>query len=280
MATMTLTTGAFPIFASRNWINQDSVDYGTFTADEMSSLLERVIDGDPLSYWHGSSESDATTVTMTFQLMNRSVLTDRAFDLVCLQNINWKNFLGQYSTDGGSNWSTITGMDYQVATADNAETDLIVNIPAGITANAIKFSIYRTITANQQKKAGGIVVCQSAIQLAGGFADYKVDFEETIREMKLGDGTVSREYLLRSAASYERWGASFDCPIVTAAELSTLRTIKREGYPFIFIPEPGDNERDVYLCHFNGRWGHAYMNPVRSVGYMVPMKVKEVGTHV
>jgi hypothetical protein len=278
MATWNLATEAFPILASKNYVNQDAIDYGTFTADEMAAILSRVIDGDPLSYWQGSTADDTVTVTLTFSLMEGSALIARSPDLIVLQNMNWKNFVGQWSADG-STWSTIASLNYASGTADNAETDLLVNPSDIIGAKYIRFSVTKTITAGQKKKIGGIIVCLGTIQLSGGFLDYKVKFRESVRELELGDKTISREYVMRSAASYDFWGAQFDCPVVTKTELDTLRTIKAAGDPFILIPEPGDVKRDAYLCHFDGVWGHAYENPIRSVGYLVPMKVKEVGSH-
>jgi len=279
MSTLIMTAEGHPIFASRNWINQDSIDYGTFTVTEMDTLIDRLIDGDRFSYWQGTSESDAVTVTMNFDFRKGAVLQLRDFDLVILQNINWKNFLVEYSADNGASWATVTGLDYSVT--NNTATDIITNIAAGLNGHMFRINIYSTFasTPNAAKKMGGLIVCQSAIQLGGGFLDYKVKNRENIRENVLADGSLSREIIQRSATSYEFFGASFDCPIVTTAELALLRTIKREGYPFILIPEPGVAPYDAYLCHFDGAWGHAYENAVRSVGYAVPMKVKEVGTH-
>ena len=279
MATFTLTTEANPIFASKNYLNQDAIDYGTFTADEMSALLPRVIDGDPFSYWQGSTSSDLTTVVLTFSLNEGSAVVSRTIDLIVLQNINWKNFTGQWSPDG-INWTTITTLNYASGTADNAETDLIVN-PSDITSTAkyIRFNVTKTIVADSKKKCGGIIICAGVLQLAGGFEDYDIKYRESVRELELGDRTISREYVMRSAASYDFWGAGFTASIVTEAELLLLRQIKRAGNPFVFIPEPGENPRDAYLCHFDGAWVHKYENPVRSIGYSIKIKVKEVGSH-
>jgi len=279
MATWTITGDASPIFASKNYLTQDAVDSGTFTAEEMPALIKRVIDGDPFSYWQGTTAVDTDEVIVgPFSFNQGTSLISRTPDLVILQNINWKNFVGEYSTDGAT-WSTITGMNYASGVADNSLTDLIVNVTAGFTAKYVRFRATHTISANQKKKVGGIIVCAGVVQPAGGFMDYKVRFRESLREVELGDKSVSREYIFRSAASYEFWGASFKLVIATAAELALLRQIKREGDPFVFIPEPADRKQDAFLCHFDGPWGHAYENPVRSIGYEIPMKVEEVGSH-
>jgi len=279
MAVWTLTTEAYPIFASKNYLTQDAIDYGTFTAEEMTALISRVIDGDPFSYWQGSTAVDTDEVIVgPFSFNQGSALIARSPDLIILQNINWKNFVGEWSTDA-STWATITGLDYAFGVANNALTNLIVN-PSNISlAKYLRFRVTHTIVANAKKKVGGIIACLGVVQPAGGFMDYKVKNRESVREVELGDKTISREYIMRSGASYEFWGASFTLPIVTTAELALLRTIKRDGDPFVLIPEAGAIPGDAYLCHFDGAWGHEYENPVRSVGYSISVKVKEVGSH-
>jgi len=279
MASWTLTgDAAYPIFASKNYINQDGIDYGVFTATEMSALISRVIDGDPFSYWAGSSEDDTIEVTLTFSFYDGSLIIARTPDLLLLQNINWKNFVGEWSVNN-VDWTTITDLNYASGVADNAATDIIINPSDIVDAKYIRFRVLKTLVADQAKTVGGIIACLGAIQPAGGFLKYKVENREAVAELMLGDKTISREYTFRSATSYEFWGASFELPVLTTAELATMRTIKRAGEPFILIPEPGDNKRDAFQCHFDGKWSHSYENPVRSIGYRLKMKVKEVGSH-
>lgn len=279
MATWNLAAEALPIFGSKNYIGQDSIDYGTFTASEMSALVSRIVDGDPFSYWQGSTASDLTTVTLTFSFNEGSALIARAVDLIVLQNINWKNFVGEWSVDGIT-WTTISSLNYADGVANNAETDIIVN-PSDITSTAkfVRFSILKTITANQRKICGGVIVCAGVVQPAGGYSKDRTKYRESVRQLELGDKTISREYIMRSATDYEFWGLSFDLLNVTSAELLLLRGIKRGGLPFIFIPEPYDNKRNAYLCHFAKPWEHGYENEVRSVGHRIPMEVVEVGSH-
>ncbi len=279
MATWILTGDtAMPIFASKNYINQDSYDYGTFTASEMNALVDRIIDGDPLSYWVGSSELDGTEVVLTFSLNVGAALVGRTLDLLILQNINWKNFVGEWGTDG-INWNTIASLNYAVS--NNTATDLIVN-PSDITAaKYLRFRITNTLatTPNAKKKCGGIIAAIGVVQPAGGYADDKIRYRESVREVELGDGTLSREYVMRSAASYDFWGMAFTLLNVTAAELLLLRGIKVFGDPFVLIAEPADRPRESYLCHFDGAWVHEYENAIRSIGFRLGLKVKEVGSH-
>ncbi len=279
MATWTLTgDNAFPIFGSKNYINQDALDYGTFTAGEMNALVDRIIDGDPLSYWQGSVATDGTEVALTFSLNEGSALIARSPDLIVLQNINWKNFVGEWSTDGVT-WSTIALLNYASGVANNTLTDLIVNPSDILLAKYLRFRITHTISANSKKKCGGIIACAGVVQTAGGYNDDKIAYRESVREVVLGDGTLSREYIMRSAASYDFWGMALNLINVTAAELLLLRGIKAAGDPFIIIPEPVDQPRSAYLCHFDGAWKQEYENTIRSQGFRLALKIKEVGSH-
>jgi hypothetical protein len=279
MASWVLATEAFPIFGSKNYLNQDTVDYGTFTATEMQALLERVIDGDPFSQWVGSSSSDLTSVVLTFSFNEGSTLCARTPDLIILQNINWKNFVVEWSTNG-TTWSTVSTLNYADGVADNAATDIIVNPSDVILAKYLRITITKTITADAKKRLGGLIVCSGVVQLSMGFLDFQVDYYEPgTAEIELGDGSLSHESTPRSATSDDFWGAKFDCPFAARSELLLLRGIKRGGEPFILIMEPGDNKGEAYLCHFVGRWGHEYENPVRPAGFAIPMKVREVGSH-
>lgn len=279
MATWTLTGDtAYPIFASKNYINQDSFDYGTFSASEMNALIDRVIDGDPESYWQGSVATDGTEVVLTFSLNEGASLIARSPDLLILQNINWKNFVGEWSTNG-VDYTTIASLNYAFGFANNSASDLIVNPSDILLAKFLRFRITHTILANQKKKCGGIIACLGSLQNSGGYSDDKIKYRESVREVMLGDGTLSREYIMRSATSYDFWGMSLNLLNVTTAELAVLRGIKAFGDPFIFIPEPADRPRDAYLCHFEGVWGQEYENPVRSIGFRLAIKLKEVGSH-
>lgn len=271
---------AYPIFATRNWLSKETIDYGTFTASEMQALLHRVLDGDRYSYWQGETFDDAVSVVIQMSLQMRTAQVYRPFNLVILQNINWKHFLGEYFDEDASAWVTITGLDYREGTAANAAADIIVALPASVSGNEVRFTVDKTIIADEAKRVGNIIVCESVVQLSSGFLDYKPGYNENVNRLKMGDGSQFIEYSGRSAASHELWKASFDAPYATLAELLLLRAIKRGGLPFILIPEPANRPDEAYQCIFDGAWpGHAYQHPIRELGYLIPLRVIEVGKH-
>lgn len=265
---------AYPIFASRNWLSQETIRYGTFTAGEMQALFHRVLNGDRYSYWQGENANDTISVVLRMSFQQRTAQVYRLFNLVILQNINWKNFLGEYFDETAQGWVTIPGLNYQAGTADNAAEDMIVALPASVSGNEVRFTVLKTIVPNALKRCGNIIVCESVVQLSSGFLNFKPGYDETVNRLRMGDGSQFVEYVGR-----ELWKAAFDAPYASRAELLALRGIKRGGAPFVLIPEPANNPDEAYQCLFEGSWAHAYQHPIRTLGYLIPVQVLEVGKH-
>ncbi len=275
---VTLAPNAYPLFAGPNLISTDTKKYGTFSCTSMSSLLSRIIDGDPFSQWNSSVASDATTEVFVFSFNKRTAVVTKSFDIVLLQNINWKNFLVEYSADN-STYTTVPGLDYQVGVANNTETDVIVNPGLIETAKYIRVTVYSTFasTPNATKVWGGIVVCLAAVQLTFGFLNFKEVPREVVRTVTLGNGAKSLEFIRRSATDFQHWGSTFDCIFTIEAELLALKALKRSSDPFILIMEPGDYPGKAYQCWFDGPLSPAFAHPRRALGYAIPIKVMEVG---
>lgn len=278
MATFDLTVSGGALVGSKNYVNSDAKDYGTFTVTSMSSLLPRVIDGDRDSYWQSETGSDATTEVMTFSFNSRSAVVSRTFDLLAFTNINWKNFLVESSTDAAA-WTTVTGLDYQVGVADlsSAITDLIVNVTAGVTASYLRVSIYRTQTANAKKILGGIWVFAGVVQLGMDKYDKSYITRGNVKDQVRGDGSLSVEYIFRSAASYEFYSSTVRFPFVSTANRLLLRNVRRDGDPFVFVPFPQGIPRDVFLCLFKGDWKEPYASSYTGAGFNLEAVIEETG---
>lgn len=274
--TFSTATSAGPIFGSKNYLNNETETYGTFTATEGQILLTRVLDGDRASIWQGSSESDSTTVTLTFSLQQKSAIVSRTIDMFAFLNINWAKFTVKSSPDGSA-YTLITGLDF--SSTANTATDLIVNIPAGIATKYIQIAITTTLTADQRKKCGAIFACLGAVQLANGLESYNVKAPPrgNLRRQVMADGTERREYVKYSGASHRFYEASFELQIATQAELNSLRTIERDGEPICFFSQPGDLTRDVHQVWLDGNFSDTYETPILSQGYRIPIKVRDVG---
>ena len=277
-----LTATARPIFASRSRVNTDSKDFGTLSADSMQALVRRLVDGDPLSIYHSAIADDSETVTITASFHVRGLLTSQTFDLVALQNINLKNFLLQFSDDGGDTYNTVPGFDFRVGVADNAETDIIKETLSGsplspITANFMRLSMFRTIGLEDLKRIGGIYMCQSTLQTLRGMRNYDKRFRQTKTTHRAGDGSISEDQIKRSATSYEHYGASVRFAPLPRSERDTVREIKRVGDQFTWIPEAFDVPRDVFTVRMPGAWRDRYVSRAKVAGYELKFNLEEAG---
>jgi hypothetical protein len=278
---LSVAAGAKPAFFSKNWINQDSIDYGTFTASEMQALLSRVIDGDPLSYWHDSSATDGTEVTLTFSLQDLGLLASRAVDLVLFQNINWKNFVAEYSTDGGANYTPFSGGNYASGLSPAvayASSDLQLALPAQVTGvQYIRVRITHTQTANQAKKLGGVVAAALVLQASVGDGSMADEHREVTDVVILGNGNETHDYTMRSAQSYIWWGRSVLFRGLTKTEVDTLYAVKVGGEPFVYYPRPGDDVRAAYLCLMSADgWKPKPLSKYLAAGYDLALSLREV----
>jgi|GEM_PF-3003117 len=276
MATVSLAANAYPVFGSINYVNNETKTYGTFTASENQSLLHRVLDGDRFSYYHGSSTSDVTVVTLIFSFQNKTAVISRTPDVFAFLNINWKRFTVKSSTDGVT-YNVITGFDYSAS--DYADDNIIVNVAAGLAAKYIKVEVTSTQVANEQKKLGSVMIFASKFQSANGMLNYKPlqAPRGNLRAQIMADGTERREYVKYSAASHKFYGASFEMPIASAAELASLRELERDGLPICFIAQPGDLPEEAALVWLDGDFDAPYESPLWSAGYRLTIKVRAVG---
>ncbi len=171
------------------------------------------------------------------------------------------------------------GFDFQIGTADNTDADIIKSFTA-VSANLLRLSMFRTFVADDQKRVGGLFACLSTVQLStGGMVKYDKRFREKIRTVRLGDGSRSDELVLRSATSYEHFGASVQLDLASRAERDSLRSIKRAGTQFVVVPEPFEVPRDVFTCFFRGAWTDKYMTSFTGAGYRIGFNIEEAGEH-
>ena len=269
-----LTVLGGPIFASRSRVNSDSRDYGTFFASSQQALLARVVDGDPKSSWFSAVASDATTEILEFSVQDKSAITALPVDIIALQSINWKNFKVEWKAGVGS-YAIVPGFDFTVTPF--VGTDLILDF-AELSPDTYKITVTTTQVANQLKQLGGFYAAKSTLQIVtADVSKYDKRYKEVLRDITLGDGSRSIDYVRRSPISYEHYGASLELKYATKAERGALRLIKSAGNPFTFIPEPYGDPGDVYTCLMPGAWNDKYASKFTGAGYIIGFNVEDVG---
>lgn len=269
-----LTNIGGPIFLGRSRVNTDSRDYGTWSASSMQALLDRIVDGDPFSYWISATGDDSTTEVLEVSFQLEDALIERDIDFIALPNFNGAKFIIEYKAGAGA-YATVPGCDFTVTPFSG--DDFVINF-ATITADHLRLSITTTQVVDAQKIVGGFYACLSKLQLTqGNFDKYEKQFRQTVRELTLGDGSKSYEYIMRSGASYEHYGAQCNIKFASQAERDALREIKRDGDPIVFMPEPFSRKRDIFTGNFKGVWKDKYTSSYTGAGYEIPFNFEESG---
>ncbi len=275
MALDLTTVDAGPIFLTRSRINTQSRDFGTFTATSMQALLRRIVDGDRESFWHSATGDDLTTEVLEFTVQLRSAKIARPINFVALSGINWKNFKVEWKAGAGS-FAIIPGFNFTVT--ENTDADIFKTFTK-IIPDTYKITIDSTFAATPdvQKILGSFYPANEVLQLSRGFQTYRKSFREKVRKQQVGNGKEFVQYRFRSAVSYEHYQADVVFNLVPRSERNILRQIKREGDPFVWIPEPITVLEDIFTCRFGRPWTDSYESMNTEAGYTIPNQIKEVG---
>lgn len=275
------TAGASPIFLSKPYINSDAERANNLIATSQQLLVHRIYQMDPTAYWQGSlAGGDTVTETIISGLYQGSLLVSRSLDAFVLLNINFKNFLIEYSNDNGTTWATVPGANYQVGVADFAAADFVLFLAAPVTANRVRISMYRTQVANQFKKLGnfylGLVTFQPAQPF--DFGELRPRAMEMRRDVMLADGTIDYTYFKWSDNSFTLFDFEAAHSHVTEAEKLSFDAIHNNTDPFTFYAEPGDIKRSLFVCTFRPQtYSPVYLSPYKGAGYQLRYTLQQVG---
>lgn len=266
-----------PIIASRSRVNEDTRKFGTFTATHSQTLLRRITDGDPESFWHDEGDGDATPSVLELSVQLRTAIINQPVNVIAIQNINWKRFKVEYSATGGAPFTIIPELDF--TGVDNTDTDLIV-APDLFTANYYKITIesaFGDASPNEFKRLGGFYPCLNILQPLRGLMSNPRSDRSQVRKNTLADGSEHRQFRLRSAVSHKHYQSSPTFQLMSDDELKTMNDMSEQGVTFTWIPEPGSRNRIVRTCQFDGPIKEDYETSFRGSGHRVKAKVSELG---
>lgn len=247
---LNLTPGAPPVFLTKNYFSGDANNYGgTFSAGDNAALGPRVYDMDPFAFWASIDATDGTHQIVSSQLYEGYGLASRVVGLVALLNINLANFVLSYSTDGGSTWTVLS-----TVTGNTASTYVLDLSAAPVTMNAFKVDATTTITANQAKQIGTIVLCGVLFQPSASADKIKRTYFDNQRIVALADGSEDITYIKRSPASHEFYGCQLSFSFLSDTDIDGIRTVRRANPNCCLYPEPGDRAGDIFYGRFDGNW--------------------------
>ena len=144
------------------------------------------------------------------------------------------------------------------------------------------FKAYREIHVSRLggadlKRCGEIIAAELLVQFSYGFDKHPRKPMENVAEVVLGNGKKSKEYMLRSAYTDVKWAGSASLSHIPEAELLTLLDTREVGYPFTWLPEPGERASEAYQVFMKKTPAYDFTTPYKGGGYTIKMDLEEVG---
>lgn len=253
---------AEPRIYSRNWVDANSVISSTH-GGTTGALFDR---GTSVQFVTTGANSDATTFEVTIAFYEGGVSQTRIVDSLFLLNHNLKTWTLYYWN--GSSWVSATSQ------AADAQTSRYSTF-GSVSTTQVKLSATATMTTNQEKAIGEIVLCGVALA-ADDMASYDTKWREKTKEIVLGDGAIHRVITRAVSGRNGRYEARCRWSYLSKAMRDNLKAIKEAGQPFLWQPESVNVPEEVYYVHWTNAWDDKYMSNYKGAGYEVVMDLKEV----
>ncbi len=266
-----------PIIASRSRVNEDSRKFGTFTATHSQTLLRRITDGDPESFWHDEGDGDAVPSILELSVQFRTAIINEPVNVIALQNINWKRFKVERSSTGAAGPFVIIP-ELNFTGVDNTATDLIV-APDIFSANFYKITIesaFGAASPDEFKRLGGFYPCLNLLQTVRGLMTNPRSDRSQERVNILANGGEHTQFRLRSALSHKHYQSTPTFQLMTDEELALLNAIDEQGTIISWMPEPGRRNRIVRTCRIKSVKSDLE-STFSGAGHRVSAKVSEIG---
>jgi len=212
------------------------------------------------------ANNDATVSYIEFEFIDGGITQSRTIDTIIIKNHNLKDW-ALYSW-GGSDWV----IQFSIF-GDTTSNKYIAFTPFSTTKILLYTSV--TKTANEEKKIGELIVCNTKL-VCDDMTKYDPRWRERSKEITLGDGSIHKVYMRDASGRLGKYEASARFDYVSKSMRDSLKAIKDEGQPFLWQPESVTVPEDVYYCHWSNAWDEKYISSFKGSGYEVVMNVKEV----
>lgn len=277
MGALDLTAGAYPVFMSENYLNRYAYAAGDLQASDGQDFVERLYDGVPEALFATTESGDGDSETITFGLYVEGAQVTRSIDFFAILNHNLLSFTVEFSDDNGATWLDAKKQTYSAC----ADADTLYSFSAPFDCNKVKITMTHTqggSPVNEQKQIGQIVVGLALYQMTRGMSSYEAEHDPQVKIAELADGSERYACLYRSASGFRFYEAKVGFLGCAQAERDEVRDIRDRASPFLFIPEPGDEPRDIFLCRMRVEtYRDPYITLRRAAGHAITFTVREVG---
>lgn len=244
MSQVTLTAGAKAVFLDGNYFNRHADRNGDLSLSAGSALRHRLYDMDPAAVWAGDVASDATDDTVNSGLWRPGSRMSHQVDFIAVLGHNLAAFLVDFSDNNGA---TYPGANRQTVTGET-NTYTLRSLSSVINADRVLFTFQDTSPADQYKNVGAIVLSKALLQAPVGMSLFKrLPPRVKAREAKMHDNSTRRTFIGRSDASLAFNDFSVGFSGLTQAQANAMMAVILRQEPIIFVPEPGDRQKNMYL---------------------------------
>ncbi len=270
---VSLAAKAKPAFFSLNYFGRFADRAGDLVCSSGNMLRHRLYDMDGRAQWTSAGSDDTTTETINAGLWLPGMQTERSPDFLAILNHNLKEFTAEGSSDNGNTWDT---------TIYAPTTEAVSNTFKSFAASAMnrfRLSMLKTQTANAEKLVGAIVLAALNFQTAEHFFEYVPEpYLDGTKSARMADNTPRGSRMMRSDASHFLRSFFVSWLVDDADELQRFRDLFFAGEDFLFMPRPGDEQADLFLCRIRpGTFQDPYFPPGNPDMRKVSFVVEEVG---
>lgn len=252
-----------PRIYTRNYVDSQS-NFVVSHSGNNSYLYDR---NDLTQFVTTGANNDLTTFSLECFFIEGGVNQTRTIDTIFIKNYNLKGW-SIYSWNG-SVWEVKANY-----ANDTLSTRYLVISP--FSTNKILLVCDTTKTANEEKKIGELIVCNTTLDVGSDMTSYDPKWRERVKDVVLGDGSLHKVYVKDASGRLGKYEASAKFNYLSKATRDALKAIKDSGQPFLLQPESVTVPEDVYYVHWANAWDEKYMSSYKGSGYEVVMNVKEV----
>lgn len=275
MSALDLLAGAAPVFLSENFINRFADDAGDIVASDGQDFVHRLYDMVPSSVFATLESSDLDEETIEGRFHDEGGQVTRQVDFFAVLNHNLKHYKVEFSNDDGETWP------YSYEYNDDSDSNRRTSLSSRIDANKWRLRMYTVQDSgdsppDQNKRVGGLVFALATHQGAQ-MSSYEPQTDDNVMTGEMADGSKRSATLDRADDGHEFYRAKVAMIVETREERDILREIKRSAQ-FLWLPEPGDEPGEVYLCRMApGSYRDPYLAGRRELGFSVQFEVEELG---
>ena len=284
---LNLNAGAPPIFLSVPYVTSSADLAGQIVATSMQGLIHRIYQMDPSAYWLGSlGASDSTDEVITIGLYVGALNVAATIDTLIILNHNLNNFDINYCTDytpastpgnaGTGTWHSL------VSVTGQAGADYVRQLASPVAnINGLQIILHSTSPANQNKQVGNFIAALATFQMSVAPMVLKPSYRQKRVDVQLADGSIDTTYFLWSDNSFTMTDYDIEIDfanVYAATDKSNFDALFKSPSPFLFMPEPGDSPRDVFLSLFDPKsYVAGFSSQWKNGGRKIPFKTVMVG---